>query len=104
MDAMAEPEEFKVEGTAGLPIALPISTGPATGYGWEFDLPNGVERTKDAPGRDVPDDAGLGGAQGGQIQVTAVPGEHVIMARLVRPWNRDMPIRTVRIHLTVSSK
>ncbi|HXB73475.1 MAG TPA: hypothetical protein VNY05_34875 [Candidatus Acidoferrales bacterium] len=101
---MAAPEEYKVEGVSGLPITLPISTGPATGYAWEFDLPTGVRRLADAADRDAPEAGWLGGAQGGRIQVTAVPGEHVIMARLVRPWNRDLPIRTVRIHLSVSDK
>ena len=103
MSDMAVPEEFKVEGVAGLPIALPISTGPATGYAWEFDLPNGVKRSADAAERHVPEAGRLGGAPGGSIQVTAVPGEHVIMARLVRQWNRDLPIRTVRIHVSVST-
>ena len=104
MKGMAEPEEFKVEGVAGLPIALPISSGPATGYDWEFDMPSGVERLEDAPVRDVPAGAHLGGASGGQIQVTAPAGEHVLMARLVRPWGRGAPIRTIRIQLSVSSK
>jgi hypothetical protein len=104
MKGMAEPEEFKVEGVAGLPIALPISSGPATGYDWEFDMPDRVERLADAPERDVPAGAHLGGAPGGQIQVTAPSGEYVLMARLVRPWSRGAPIRTVRIYLRVSSK
>jgi hypothetical protein len=45
-----------------------------------------------------------GGALGGRIQVKAVAGEHVLTARLVRPWRRDAPIRMVRIYLSVSSK
>jgi predicted secreted protein len=104
MTGMAEPEEFKVEGVAGVPIALPISSGPATGYDWEFDLPDGVERLEDGPQRDVPAGAHLGGAPGGQIQVMAVPGEYVITGQLVRPWSRNAPIRTVRIYLSVASK
>lgn len=104
MNGAAEPEEFQVQGVAGVPIALPISTGPATGYGWEFDLPEGVERLPDAGERDVPASGYAGGALGGRVQVAAVPGEHVLTARLVRPWRRDAPIRTVRIHLSVSSK
>jgi hypothetical protein len=50
---VAGPEEFKVEGASGLPITLPISTGPATGYAWEIDLPNGVARLADASERDA---------------------------------------------------
>ena len=103
MNGAAEPEEFQVEGVAGLPIALPISTGPATGYGWEFDLPDGVERLPDAPESGMcRRPATLEARSGGRIQVTAVAGEHVLTARLVRPWRRDAPIRTVRIHLSVS--
>ena len=104
MNSAAGPEEFQVEGVVGLPITLPISTGPATGYGWEFDLPDGVERLPDAPEMDVTTAGQSGGALGGRIQVKAVAGEHVLTARLVRPWRRDAPIRMVRIYLSVSSK
>src|SRR4051794_23013137 len=102
MNGAAEPEEFQVKGVAGIPIALPISTGPATGYGWEFDLPDGVERLPDAGEWEVAASGQSGGALGGRIQVAAVAGEHLLTARLVRPWRRDAPIRTVRIHLSVS--
>jgi predicted secreted protein len=98
---MAEPEELQAEGVAGLPITLPISTGPATGYDWEFELPEGVERLPDRPERDATTAGQPGGALGGRIQVTAVAGDHVLTGRLVRPWRRDAPIRTVQIRLSV---
>ena len=99
---MAEPEEFSVEGVTGTPVTLPIATGPATGYDWEFEFPSGVERLEDGPGRDVPEANRLGGAAGGNIRVAAPPGDHVMIARLVRPWDRANAIRTVRIHLHVA--
>ena len=98
---MVEPEDLETMGVAGKPILLPIAHGPATGYDWELDLPAGVERTEDAPGEEPPEDVRLGGSSGSHLCVTAPPGDHVIVARLVRPWERDRPARTVRIHLYV---
>jgi hypothetical protein len=44
----------------------------------------------------------LGGAAGGYLQVTAPRGEHVITARLARPWEPDKPVRVVTIRLHVA--
>ena len=98
---MAEPEELEVEGVAGEPIELPIGGGPPTGYGWELELPAGVERLDDGSGREPAPEVRLGGSHGGRVRVRAPAGEHAIVARLARPWERDEPARIVRIRLRV---
>jgi predicted secreted protein len=97
-----EPEELEAEGVAGEPITLPITTGPATGYGWQLELPDGVERIEDEPGQTLDPSVRLGGAEGGHLQVTAPSGDHIIIARLARPWEPDQPVRVARIHLRVA--
>jgi predicted secreted protein len=99
---MADPEEVEIEGVSGQPITLPIANCPATGYRWELDLPDGVEQLDDGPPRDVPEAGRLGGAAGGNLRVEARAGDYVINARLARPWERDQPVRRLRIHLKVS--
>jgi predicted secreted protein len=91
-----------VQGSAGVPIDLPISHGPATGYQWEFELPEGVERYADSEPA-APPSRRPGSSPGTHIRLKAVPGDHVVTARLIRPWNPDQPIRTARIHLRVSA-
>jgi predicted secreted protein len=98
---MGPAESFDVNGKAGQPIALPIASGPATGYAWSLDLPEGVERIGDGPERIVDPSARLGGASGGYLRVTAPRGDHVIIARLARPWEVDRPQRIVEIRLHV---
>lgn len=95
-------EYLDTEGKAGEAIALPIAAGPATGYSWRLDLPAGVKRTEDSPGRTLDPSVRLGGAEGGYLQVTAPRGEHVIVARLARPWEADNAVRivTIRLHVT----
>lgn len=101
-EVVLNPSEYlDVEGKAGQPIALPIAAGPATGYAWSLALPEGVERTEDGPASPVDPSARLGGAAGGYLQVTAPAGEHLIIARLARPWEPDQPVRVVGIHLHV---
>jgi predicted secreted protein len=95
------PEEMVVEGSAGAAVTLPLVTGPATGYGWLLDLPEGVERVADTPGPDVPPGEHLGGAAGGHLQVTAPIGEHLIVARFARPWAPENALQTVRIRLLI---
>ena len=80
-------EELDAEGTAGEPIVLPIAAGPATGYAWRLELPQEVEQLEDGPARAVDPDRRLGGAAGGFLRVTAPRGEHVLVARLARPWD-----------------
>jgi len=94
-------EEFEVSGVAGEPIRLPIATGPATGHRWNLELPEGVVRIEDERGRAVDPAVRLGGAAGGNLQVMATSGEHVIIARLARPWEPDQSVRVVRILLHV---
>jgi predicted secreted protein len=95
-------EEIVVDGRSGEPITLPLATGPATGYGWILDLPDGVDRIEDTPGRDVPEGRRLGAAAGGHLQVTAPAGEYRITARFARPWEPDRTLQTVRIRLVIS--
>lgn len=92
-------EELEAHGEAGEAIALPISVGPPTGYKWEIELPPGVERLTDAPGVEPEAAVRLGSGRGGALRVRAPRGEHVIAARLVRPWEPDQPIRQVRIRV-----
>ena len=99
---MTETERFQLDAVAGSPVSLPITTGPATGYSWELELPDGVERIEDGPGRDPPDARQLGGSTRAPLRVTAPAGDHVVHARLVRPWQTDRPIRTARIELRVA--
>jgi predicted secreted protein len=95
-------EYLDAEGKAGEAIALPIAGGPATGYAWRLELPQGVERIEDAPARTLDPSVRLGGAEGGYLQVTAPRGEYVITARLARPWEPDKPVRVVTIRLHVA--
>jgi len=98
---VAEPEELEVEGLAGEPLDLPIGGGPPAGYSWELELPPGVERLADSSGDEPPPDVLLGGSRGARVRVRAPAGEHVILGKLVRPWQPDEPARTVRIRLRV---
>jgi predicted secreted protein len=94
-------EDLAAEGRAEEPIVLPIAAGPATGYVWHLELPEGIIRIDDGPERFVEASVRLGGASGGRLRVTAPAGEHVVVARLARPWQPDNPIRVVRIHLHI---
>jgi predicted secreted protein len=98
---MAPSEHLEVEGKAGEPVALPIASGPATGYVWTLELPDGVQRIDDGPERPVDRSMRLGGASGGYLQVIAPRGSHVIIGRLARPWEPDRPVRVVEIRLHV---
>ena len=99
----ADPKnELEVAGKAGQPIPLPIAPGPATGYVWHLDLPEGVKRIEDAPPPPHEGPLRPGEAYGGPLQVTAPPGDHLIVARLARPWQPDAPARIVRIHVHVT--
>lgn len=98
--ANAEPERLNVHGAEGEPIELPIAHGPATGYAWKLDLPEGVQRIEDSPEKsDNPPRPG--DAAGGAIRVKARKGEHRIHARLMRSWQQDQPARVVDITLKV---
>lgn len=94
-------ETAVVHGKASQPVELPIAHGPATGYGWQLELPDGVERLEDGPPRSPPPGRELGAAIGGALRVQANrPGRFTITARLARPWG-GAPVRTVVIELTV---
>jgi predicted secreted protein len=101
VNATPPPEELDVNGVAGEPIELPITTGPATGHEWLLELPPGVQQIDEGPARPVDPGHRLGGAEGGQLRVTAPRGEHEILARLARPWEPGQPVRVARIRLHV---
>ena len=97
-----EPSEYlDVAGKEGEPIVLPIAGGPATGYAWTLDLPDDVQRLPDGPDREVDPSARLGAAIGGYLRVSAPRGDHLVIARLARPWAPDSPVRVVGIRLHV---
>ncbi len=98
---MASIETFDVRGVAGIPIVLPIGGGPATGHHWTLDLPPGVRQISDSEPEPHPDErTRLGGASGSRLRVLAEAGEHLVTARLARPWERNA-IREVRLELHV---
>jgi predicted secreted protein len=94
-------EELHVEGEAGRPIELPLTTGPATGYSWTLELPAGMRRLDDGPGAPPPVGQALGGASHAPLRVQADAGTYDVVARLVRPWEPDRPARTVTLHIDV---
>jgi hypothetical protein len=94
-------EYFEVTGKAGEPISLPIAGGPATGYTWSLELPEGIDQIDSGPRRWVDPSVRLGGASGGYLRVKATHGDHIITARLVQPWASDHPLRVVEIRLHV---
>jgi predicted secreted protein len=98
---MEPADEVDVSGAEGAPIVLPIKNGPATGYAWHLELPPGVVRIEDSPGSPPDRSESLGGSAGGFLRVTAPRGEHVVVARLARPWERQAPVKTVRVRLRV---
>jgi predicted secreted protein len=98
---MESSSEYRVEGKAGEPIPLPISSGPATGYAWKLEAPSGVERIENEAGRTVDASIRPGSSAGGRLQVRAERGDHVIVARLVRSWDPGHPANVVTIHLHV---
>lgn len=92
--------DLELDGVAGEPVTLPIGGGPVTGYRWELTLPDGVTRVDDAPWTRADPTPGAG--SGARIRVVAAdPGEYVVLARLVRPWEPDRPARELRIALHV---
>lgn len=96
-------EEVRVTGRQHEPIQLPIAEGPATGYGWQLELPEGVRRIEDGPPRTPEPGTELGGGTSGYLRVDVDrPGDFVVTARLARPWQLDRPIRIVRIVITVT--
>jgi predicted secreted protein len=98
---MADTGPVIVRGSADQPITLPLSNGPATGYSWVLDLPEGVARIEDGPGQPVPPGQQLGSGTGARLRVTAAKGHYRITAKYMRPWQPDEPINTAVIDLTV---
>jgi predicted secreted protein len=92
--------DLELGGVAGAPVALSIGGAPVTGYRWELTLPDGVTRVDDPSARA---DLTPGAGSGARIRVVAAePGEYVVLARLVRPWEPDRPARELRIALHVA--
>ena len=50
-EVSAVPEKLLIEGVAGEALTLPFPKGPATGYVWEWTVPDGVTRLPDLPNR-----------------------------------------------------
>jgi predicted secreted protein len=97
-------DEVHLAGGQHEPITLPIAEGPATGYEWQLDLPEGVRRIDDGPPRTPEPGTAVGGAVSGYLRVEVDrPGDFIVTARLARPWELDQPIRIVRIMITVTS-
>ena len=46
---MAAIDTVTIQAEAGVPVALPVMRGPATGYQWSLSLPEGVSQVADAP-------------------------------------------------------
>jgi predicted secreted protein len=95
-------EDLVATGVSGQPIELPIANGPATGFSWHLELPDGTQRIEDGSERSVDASVKLGAACGGPLRVIAPAGEHLIIAKLARPWAIDRPIRIARIRLYVT--
>ena len=103
-EAVPPVEDVSVSGRQHEPIQLPIAGGPATGYAWRLDLPEGVRQIEDGPPRTPDPGAAVGGATSGYLRVEADrPGDFVVTAHLARPWQPDRPIRIVRITIDVTS-
>jgi predicted secreted protein len=94
-------EQFDVHGLAGQAVILPIALGPATGHVWQLELPEGVSRIDNGPSTKVESAGEIGSGRGAHLRVTAPRGDHVIMARLARPWELGQPVRVVRIRLHI---
>ncbi|HEY4029767.1 MAG TPA: protease inhibitor I42 family protein [Caulobacteraceae bacterium] len=94
-------EVIELSGVAGDVIELPMRDGPATGYTWQLSLPNNVFRIADGPEREPNPASALGSATGGAYRVTAQRGDHVIGARLARPWAPGDAVRVLEIRLHV---
>jgi hypothetical protein len=100
---VVEGEEFSVDGIAEVPIELPVGSEGPTGYKWNFQFPDGVEYIGRAPADDPAPGRAVGSVGIGPPIVTAVAGEHTIVASLELPWEAGQPIRVVRINLHVRS-
>ena len=90
-----------IHGSATLPIELPITQGPPTGYRWSLELPPGVTRIADGPPVPPPPGGHLGASLGSHLRVSAPKGRYTITARLARPWQPDNPARVVVMELVV---
>lgn len=99
---MSDTGPVAVKGRAGQPIDLPLTQGPATGYSWQLDLPEGVTRLEDGSSRPAPPDQRLGATSGAVLRVKAAkPGRYRVIAQLARPWDPNAPLQTLVLDLTV---
>ena len=76
-DADAQPTQLLIEATAGEALTLPFPKGPATGYEWQWRLPEGVTRLPDLP--DPPPEMMPGAPDGSLPQLLVeVPGDYEV--------------------------
>jgi len=101
---MEEIDPVIVMGVSGQAVELPVADGPATGYSWMLDLPPGVVRIDDASAQPTNLARSLGASASGALRVLAPKGTYRITARLVRPWEQDKPVQTMRIDLVIEGQ
>lgn len=88
-----------LEGTAGQAFTLPFPKGPATGYEWQWTLPDGVTRLPDLP--DPPEVMKPGAPDGSLPQLlVADPGDYEVYGEFGRPWEAA-PERRVLITVQI---
>lgn len=98
-EVSAVPEKLLIEGVAGEALTLPFPKGPATGYVWEWTVPDGVTRLPDLP--DPPPEMRPGAPDGSLPQVLVdEPGDYEVYGEFGRPWE-DAPERRVVITLQI---
>lgn len=98
-DASVQPSKMVIDGEAGEPLTLPFPKGPATGYEWQWALPDGVTRLSDAP--DPPEVMRPGAPDGSLPQLLVeAPGDYEVYGEFGRPWE-DAPERRILITLQI---
>lgn len=97
--ADTEPTRWLIEATAREPFTLPFPKGPATGYVWQWSLPDGVTRLPDLP---APPAVMMPGAPDGSLPqlLVAEAGDYEVYGEFGRPWE-DAPERCVVITLRI---
>lgn len=98
-DETVQPAKMLIEGIAGEALTLPFPKGPATGYEWQWTLPDDVIRLPDLP--DPPEVMRPGAPDGSLPQLLVEePGDYEVYGEFGRPWE-DAPERRVVITLEI---